>query len=309
MIVRLLVEPLEETRQNTSGMKHGKVDMNELVIGSGELAEGDVWIKVRTRMFLNRGDAVPGLWDAGDDVLCFRLKDREVIAGLRYAVEGMRVGGRREVIISPHLAYGESGIPGLIPPHALLRGELELVAVGQPGEPMPMPRMTRPGRILSIHAWGEESSRLPRWHLSFHDRHDPHYPSQCCLGLEWSTRDDGKWGARTAQKRNIKLPLDPTEIERLIETAKHLPAVHPAYCLGIDEVHSHGGYSPPRANTDSVICRSVSLFNCENKEYQTVCYLRENSPFWTETEWGKTIMAWVQPHLTEAPWRQKAKER
>ena len=290
-------------------MKHGKVDMNELVIGSGELAEGDVWVKVRTRMFLNRGDEVPGLWGAGDDGICFRLKDREVIAGLRYAVEGMRVGGRREVVISPHLSYGENGIPGWIPPHALLRGELELVAVGQPGEPIPLPRMTRPGRMLSIIACGEESSRLPRWCLSFHDRHDPHYPSQCCLGLEWSTRDDGKWGARTTQKQNIKIPLDPLDVEWMIGTAKDLPSAHPSDCLGIDEVHTHGGYSPTRANSDSVICRSVSICDCEKGEYQTICYLRENSPLWTEEEWGKNITALVQPHLTEAPWRLKAKKR
>jgi FKBP-type peptidyl-prolyl cis-trans isomerase len=43
------------------------------------------------------------------------LGRRESIAGLRYGIPGMRVGGTREIVISPHLAYGEVGIPGRIP--------------------------------------------------------------------------------------------------------------------------------------------------------------------------------------------------
>ena len=34
---------------------------------------------------------------------------------------GMRAGGFREVLVSPHLAYRDAGVPGRIPPGALLR--------------------------------------------------------------------------------------------------------------------------------------------------------------------------------------------
>lgn len=51
-----------------------------------------------------------------------------MFAGLFYGVEGMRVGGTRRLRIAPHLAYREAGMPGIIPPNALLTVEIEVVA-------------------------------------------------------------------------------------------------------------------------------------------------------------------------------------
>ena len=59
------------------------------------------------------------------------LGRRESIAGLRYGIPGMRVGGKREIVISPHLAYGERGVPGLILVNALLRCEVDLLEIRQ----------------------------------------------------------------------------------------------------------------------------------------------------------------------------------
>lgn len=42
------------------------------------------------------------------------------VSGLFYGVEGMRVGGTRRLEIAPHLAYGDRGVPGVIPAGALL---------------------------------------------------------------------------------------------------------------------------------------------------------------------------------------------
>ena len=100
-------------------MNNLKVRFTEIVVGSGALAEGKVWVRVRTRMFLNRGDEVKGLWGNDDYGMGFFLQDREIIAGLRYATEGMRVGGRRKVTIPPHLAFREIGLQEMIPPNAL----------------------------------------------------------------------------------------------------------------------------------------------------------------------------------------------
>ena len=54
------------------------------------------------------------------------LGRREAVAGVEHALLGMKVGGYRKVRISPHLAYRDKGIPGLIPPNAVLICEIWL---------------------------------------------------------------------------------------------------------------------------------------------------------------------------------------
>jgi FKBP-type peptidyl-prolyl cis-trans isomerase len=56
-----------------------------------------------------------------------------LISGLFYGVEGMRVGGTRRLEIAPHLAYGDRGVPGIIPANAVLTAEITIRdAVGPP---------------------------------------------------------------------------------------------------------------------------------------------------------------------------------
>ena len=107
--------------------------------GEGRVAQKGDRVVYNTRLFLNRGEEVPLnerqrtqfppdmlRVEAGMTLIdhTIVLGRRQAIAGIEQALIGMKVGGYRKVRISPHLAYREEGVPGLIPPDAVLVVEL-----------------------------------------------------------------------------------------------------------------------------------------------------------------------------------------
>jgi peptidylprolyl isomerase len=104
------------------------VTVEEMTIGTGERAAAGMIVTIHYRGVLSRGEQFRSSYDE-DQPLRVHLGRREVIAGLELGLLGMRVGGRRRLVISPHLAYGKRGVPGSIPPNAVLIVEVELLEV------------------------------------------------------------------------------------------------------------------------------------------------------------------------------------
>ena len=61
--------------------------------------------------------------------LDFRLGAGQVISGWDQGVQGMKVGGRRQLTIPPHLAYGDRGAGGVIAPGETLIFVVDLISV------------------------------------------------------------------------------------------------------------------------------------------------------------------------------------
>jgi FKBP-type peptidyl-prolyl cis-trans isomerase len=59
----------------------------------------------------------------------FTLGAGQVISGWDEGVKGMRVGGRRKLVLPPQLAYGEGGAPPAIPPGATLVFDVEVLGI------------------------------------------------------------------------------------------------------------------------------------------------------------------------------------
>lgn len=110
------------------------------VPGSGEPVRRQHVYRIRLRLWLHQGESVrwqmawgpvgvATLEDEGTTLVTeVRIDRRSLVNGLFYGVEGMRVGGMRRLEIAPHLAYGERGVPGVIPPNALLVAEITVLS-------------------------------------------------------------------------------------------------------------------------------------------------------------------------------------
>lgn len=109
--------------------KHRGITIESDEPGGGAEAAMYMTVVADLSFYLNHGEKVRELKSHE-----FRLTRGEVIAGLLKGMLGMRVGGRRRIRISPHLAYGEKGGAG-VPPHAVLIVDVELIAATESNGP------------------------------------------------------------------------------------------------------------------------------------------------------------------------------
>jgi hypothetical protein len=115
-----LVSPTERT--TPSGLR-----ITDLALGEGAEAKSGQTVVVNYRGTLTNGKEFDSSYGRGP--FSFPLGAGRVIRGWDEGVAGMKVGGKRKLVIPPDLAYGERGAGGVILPNATLVFEVELLEV------------------------------------------------------------------------------------------------------------------------------------------------------------------------------------
>ena len=106
-----------------------ELGIEDLVTGDGDEATSGSKVTVHyVGVSFTTGDEFDASWNRGQPFQ-FKLGKGQVIAGWDQGVQGMKVGGRRRLVIPPHLAYGDRGAGGVIKPGETLIFVVDLVAV------------------------------------------------------------------------------------------------------------------------------------------------------------------------------------
>ncbi|MBK1734799.1 peptidylprolyl isomerase [Halorhodospira abdelmalekii] len=130
-IIKLLLAVAITGALAVAPVAFAEVEIRDIEVGEGAVAERHSVIQVHYTGWLEDGTQFDSSRTRGQPFTLV-LGQGQVIPGWEQGLLGMREGGKRELVIPPHLAYGERGAGGVIPPNATLRFEVELVAVAAP---------------------------------------------------------------------------------------------------------------------------------------------------------------------------------
>ena len=111
------------------GEPSAELQITDIWEGDGaEAKPGDVVNVHYVGVAYSTGEEFDASWNRGDP-LQFQLGAGRVIAGWDQGVQGMKVGGRRQLIIPPDLAYGDRGAGQVIAPGETLIFVCDLVSI------------------------------------------------------------------------------------------------------------------------------------------------------------------------------------
>ena len=122
-IARELAVNEHDLTTTPSGLRY-----QDVTVGDGAEAGAGDSVSVHYSGWLTDGSPFDSSRDRGTP-LTFQLGAGRVIAGWEEGVAGMKVGGRRKLVIPANLGYGARGAPPVIPPSATLVFDVELLAI------------------------------------------------------------------------------------------------------------------------------------------------------------------------------------
>ena len=103
--------------------------IEDIVVGDGNEAKDHNKVVVNYTGTLENGSVFDSSLKPGRDPFTFTLGVGSVIKGWDQGVKGMKVGGKRKLVIPPELGYGDKGAGNVIPPNTTLYFEVELLEV------------------------------------------------------------------------------------------------------------------------------------------------------------------------------------
>ena len=112
----------------TANGTSARLQYKDLKVGDGSIAENGKVAMVHYTGWLTDGTKFDSSLDHGQPFQ-FRIGEGGVIQGWDKGVLGMRVGGKRRLVIPSDLGYGARGAGGVIPPNATLVFEVELLGL------------------------------------------------------------------------------------------------------------------------------------------------------------------------------------
>jgi peptidylprolyl isomerase len=122
--------PNGPTVELPTGSAPTQLVVKNLKTGTGAEAKAGDQVSVQyIGVLYDNGTKFDSSYDHGQP-FSFKLGSGQVIPGWDQGVAGMKVGGRRELIIPPNLAYGAQGQPPTIPANATLVFVIDLVSIG-----------------------------------------------------------------------------------------------------------------------------------------------------------------------------------
>ena len=110
-----------------------ELKVTDEVVGAGEVASAGDMVTVTYVGSLTNGTIFDASAKHGSDGFSFALGAGQVIKGWDQGIVGMRVGGKRVLLIPASLAYGSQAVGNVIPANSALVFEVELLKVQKSG--------------------------------------------------------------------------------------------------------------------------------------------------------------------------------
>jgi FKBP-type peptidyl-prolyl cis-trans isomerase len=122
------VKLVDTNQKPTPVLTASKLEIKDIKIGTGKAVKPGDKVVMNYRGTLSNGIEFDSSYKRNKPIET-TIGTGQVIKGWDQGIPGMKVGGKRHLVIPPDLAYGEQGSAPKIPPNATLTFDVELLSI------------------------------------------------------------------------------------------------------------------------------------------------------------------------------------